>query len=93
MKTKQQQDYAALNEEWIARYRNVLESLQDDDDNDENNLEDSFVGFSLAARAGRLGSLQCALDDDGENIPSLENLLDRTREEMDRDAAHHSHPP
>jgi hypothetical protein len=91
MKTQQQQDYAALNEEWIARYRNVLESLQvdddDDDDNDENNLEDSFVGFSLAARAGRLGSLQCALDDDGENIPSLENLLDRTREEMDRDAA------
>jgi hypothetical protein len=47
------------------------ESLQDvDNDNDENNLEDSFVGISLAARAGhQLGSLQCALDDDdGEKL-------------------------
>jgi hypothetical protein len=78
-------DYATQNEEWLAQYRHVQDSL-DDDAGD--------VAFALVTRAGRLGALQCALDGDNDDedhettLPSMiRTFLEQTQHEMDCDAA------
>ena len=80
-------DYVSENEEWIARYRKLQNSLEQIKTNDESNHNDWLVAATLVTRAGRLGMLQCATRDQGENTPSIENLLDQTKHEMDLDAA------
>ena len=96
-------DDDTLFEEWTARYNIVkdeIEKLNKDGDTTNPEQLQCVLAASIAARAGRLTSLQCALLDnsDGDKpgtgfstLASVEALLNRIKMDMDKDAASDSH--
>jgi hypothetical protein len=62
-------DFPTLYEEWNARYRKVDEALGEGAQNEA--ALHRLVAASIAVRAGRLDSLQCAVLDKDNNDPTL----------------------
>jgi hypothetical protein len=77
-------DYSTLNEEWLARYRDVTNSLEAVPDDDQHAA--SLHAAALAVRAGRQGALQCAQMENKEDL-TIGQLLEHTQREMDQEAA------
>jgi hypothetical protein len=83
-------DYSTLNEEWLARYRDVTSSLEAADaDADDDDLHAALLhAAALAVRAGRQGALYCAqLESKGKEDLAIGQLLQHTQREMDQEAA------
>lgn len=78
-------DYSTLNEEWLARYRDVTNSLEAAATDDDQHAALLYAA-SLAVRAGRQGALQCAQLESKEDL-TIGQLLEHTRREMDEEAS------
>ncbi len=85
-------DYATDYEEWLLRYNNAKHSLIDDVNKAEktsnannNELQKDLVTRMVAMRAGRLGSLQCALMEETENVELMQAFYQFTKTEMEAD--------
>jgi len=68
------QDHATIYEDWLLRYRKIVES----DDNEVDVIQ------ALTVRAGRLGALQSA----DKEEPFVQELLEQVQLEMDQDVQH-----
>jgi hypothetical protein len=77
-------DYSTLSEEWLARYRDVTNSLEAAADDDQHAA--LFHAAALAVRAGRQGALQCAQLENKEDL-TIGQLLEHTQREMDQEVA------
>ena len=91
------EDYAALNEDCLLRYREVKETSSDEKTSnvDTNEQPIGICGKAAVVRASRLGILQYAANDSngitviGErsDMTALQQLMECVRMEMDRDAS------
>jgi SpoVK/Ycf46/Vps4 family AAA+-type ATPase len=93
-----QADHAVQYEDWLLKYRNVTDRFNDvsvsnqhqADENAQNALLGQLCASAVAVRAGRMGSLQCAVQDAASNstvdADATRQLMYQARMQMERDA-------
>jgi len=71
-------DYATLYEEWLLHHQKLQEQQQKEEQSVNNNNTNCLYARALVARAGRLGTLQCAIWDKppSETDGFLRGILD-----------------